>query len=135
MIKRSMVLGLVALLVFLVGCSEVEKVQDQFCDNLEKLEEPLDSLQKIDANTRIQDIQGLRETLDKAFDLIDKSPIDLGVGALDEIEQTFRNLQQKLQDAEEQGTLQDVADDIKQAGVQVRAAYDKLHRQVCGSGE
>ncbi len=133
--KKNLVLGLALLLLIFAGCSSIEDAQDKLCDSLAKLEDPLDSLEDINADSKVEDLKKAGEKLEQVLGAIDRTGIDLGLGALDEVEEAFQGLQTKIDEAEEQGTTAETADEIRQAVAKLRAAYDRLKETVCSSGE
>jgi hypothetical protein len=128
-------LGLAAAALLMVGCEQVENLQDQFCQQLEKVAEPLDSLEGVDAASKLEDLKSAADRLGKVLDTLDATGIDLGLGSLDNVRKAFEDLEQKLADAEAGGDTAGTTANIEEAVTKLREEYNKLHRQVCGSGD
>ena len=131
--KKNLLFALALVLLFVAGCSAVEDAQDKLCESLDKVEEPLDSLENIDAETKVEDLKNAGDKLEQVLGAIDRTGIDLGLGALDDVEEAFQGLQSTIEKAEEQGSTAESADEIKQAVAKIRASYDQLKDTVCGS--
>jgi cell fate (sporulation/competence/biofilm development) regulator YlbF (YheA/YmcA/DUF963 family) len=132
--KGQLLFMLAIAILLLAGCSAVEDAQSKVCESLDKIEEPLGSLEDIDADTKIEDLKNAGDKLDQVLDTIDRTGIDLGLDALDDLEEKFRSLQTTIDQAEESGSTEETIDEIRQKVAEIRASYDKLKETVCNSG-
>lgn len=137
MMKQRIVLGLIIIAVLvLAACSKAENVaenaKDKVCEDLQKLEEPLDTLVELDAETTVQDVKDDVQLIDSALSALDSTDIDLGLGALDAVQEAWANLEAKVQGLEDT-VIGDAAGDIQAAVAKLQDAFDAVIQKACTS--
>jgi hypothetical protein len=142
-ILAAVLIAVVAILTFGIVVALVEddeptqaQAEEQFCDDVGAYLASLGALRDVDVNTPIEEFEDAREDVRTTYENMINSAQQLREARIDELEQANANLEAAIGDIDDEATLQQALDSIKDEADQVAEEISQLLNDVnCGSSQ
>jgi predicted lipoprotein len=113
----------------------VEAAESAVCNSIKAYAASLDALQEVNADTTVEEFNGMKEAVGQAYDDMVAAWSTLQATEVQAVESAVNDFQNALNVAPAEATLGEVANGIQESAAVVRAAVDQLDQTVCVGGE